>query len=53
MADIDNWVEAQEFQITLNAKGNIIDCINSNVTRENTPEERIRQKMTILLHREF
>ncbi len=53
MTDIDNWVEAQEFQITLNAKGRIIDYINNEITRENTPEERIRQKMVIILHREF
>lgn len=25
MAEIDNWVEAQEFQITLDAQGKIID----------------------------
>lgn len=25
MADIDSWVEAQEFQITLDANGRIID----------------------------
>lgn len=27
MADIDSWVEAQEFQITLDADGKIIDYL--------------------------
>ena len=53
MADIDSWVEAQEFQITLDAQGKIIDYIDNEVRRPNTPEERIRQKMTQLLHCEF
>ena len=53
MADIDNWVAAQEFQITLDAEGKIIDYINNNTRRTNTPEERIRQKMVQILHREF
>ena len=44
MADIDSWVEAQEFQITLDADGKIIDYLDSDVRRANTPEERIRQK---------
>lgn len=38
MADIDKWIEAQEFQITLNAQGKIIDFIDSETLRENTPE---------------
>ncbi len=53
MADIDSWVEAQEFQITLDAQGKIIDYLDSETRRPNTPEERIRQKMTQILHREF
>ena len=44
MAEIDNWVEAQEFQITLDAQGKIIDYIDNETRRPNTPEERIRQK---------
>ena len=43
MADFDNWVEAQEFQITLDAKGKIIDFLDDSLRRANTPEERIRQ----------
>lgn len=27
MADIDSWVEAQEFQITLDSDGKIIDYL--------------------------
>ena len=50
MADIDSWVEAQEFQITLDAKGRIIDCLDNEIKRPNTPEERIRQKMIQIIH---
>lgn len=53
MAEIDNWVEAQEFQITLDAQGKIIDYIDDEVRRPNTPEERIRQKMVQILHCEL
>ena len=53
MAEIDSWVEAQEFQINLDAKGRIIDYIDNEIRRPNTPEERIRQKMTQILHCEF
>lgn len=53
MAEIDSWVEAQEFQITLDAQGKIIDYIDSDTRRPNTPEERIRQKMAQILHCEF
>jgi type I restriction enzyme M protein len=53
VAEIDSWVEAQEFQITLDAQGKIIDYIDDDIRRVNTPEERIRQKMTQILHCEF
>lgn len=53
MAEIDNWVESQEFQIKLDAQGKIIDYIDSSIHRPNTPEERIRQKMVQILHCEF
>lgn len=53
MADIDSWVEAQEFQIKLDAQGKIIDYLDSTVHRPNNPEERIRQKMVQILHCEF
>lgn len=53
MAEIDSWIEAQEFQITLDAQGKIIDYIDNSVRRPNTPEERIRQKMTQIIHCEF
>lgn len=53
MADIDSWVEAQEFQITLDAEGRIIDYLDNEIRRPNTPEERIRQKMVQILHCEF
>ena len=53
MAEIDSWVEAQEFQITLDAQGKIIDYIDNSIRRQNTPEERIRQKMVQILHCEL
>ena len=53
MAEFDSWVEAQEFQITLDAQGKIIDYLDNETRRPNTPEERIRQKMTQILHCEF
>lgn len=53
MAEIDSWVEAQEFQIMLDADGRIIDYIDNDIRRPNTPEERIRQKMVQILHCEF
>ncbi len=53
MTDIDSWAEAQEFQITLDADGKIIDYLDNEIRRLNTPEERIRQKMVQILHCEF
>lgn len=53
MAEIDSWVEAQEFQITLDAQGKIIDYLDNSIRRSNTPEERIRQKMVQIIHCEF
>lgn len=53
MITVDEWVESQEFQIRLDAQGKIIDYLDSNVRRENKPEERIRQKTTRILVEEF
>lgn len=53
MADIDSWVEAQEFQITLDSDGKIIDYLDNDIKRPNIPEERIRQKMVQILRCEF
>ena len=53
MSDIDSWVEAQEFQITLDSQGKIIDYIDNEIKRPNTPEERIRQKMVQTIINEF
>lgn len=49
MAEFESWIEAQEFQITLDAQGKIIDFLDNEVKRPNTPEERIRQKMTQII----
>ena len=53
MAETDSWAEAQEFQITLDAQGKIIDYLDNDIRRPNTPEERIRQKMIQIIHCEF
>lgn len=53
MIESESWFEAQEFQITLDAQGKIIDYIDNNIRRNNTPEERIRQKMLQILHCEY
>lgn len=53
MAEFDSWIEAQEFQIPLDARGKIIDFIDSDLRRSNTPEERIRQKMAQIIHCEM
>lgn len=52
-AEIDKWLEAQEFQVPLNEKGQIVDYLESDKTRENKPEERVRQKTTHILHEEM
>lgn len=53
MSDIDQWLESQDFQITLDAEGKIIDFLEDAKSRPNTPEERIRQKMGQILYYEF
>lgn len=53
MPELENWIEAQEFQAMLDSNGKIIDYIDSNTRRENTSEERIRQKMVQILHSEL
>jgi len=52
-AEIDKWLEAQEFQVPLNEKGQIVDYLEPDKTRENKPEERVRQKTTHILHEEM
>ena len=49
MAEFESWIEAQEFQITLDAQGKIIDFLDNEIKRLNTPEERIRQKMVQII----
>lgn len=51
--DLDKWLEAQEYQVSLDSQGKIIDYLNSEIKRENKPEERIRQKTVHILHKEL
>lgn len=51
--EIEKWVESQEFQVQLDSQGRIIDYLDSEITRENRPEERIRQKTAYILHGEY
>lgn len=55
MADIEieKWVESQEYQVQLDSQGRIIDFLNCEITRDNKPEERIRQKTAQILHEEY
>jgi Type I restriction-modification system methyltransferase subunit len=52
-SEIDKWLEAQEFQVPLNEKGQIVDYLEPEKTRENKPEERVRQKTTHILDEEM
>lgn len=38
MPETENWLEAQEFQTTLDAEGKIIDFVNPSIHRDNTPQ---------------
>ncbi|HHX8647261.1 hypothetical protein EEA47_11695 [Vibrio alginolyticus] len=51
--EIDKWLEAQEFQVPLNEKGQILDYLEPTKPRENKPEERVRQKTSHILHEEM
>lgn len=52
-SEVDVWLEAQEFQVSLDEQGRIIDYLDNDKRRENKPEERIRQKTTHILHEEY
>lgn len=52
-SEIDKWLEAQEFNVPLNEKGEIIDYLDPEKTRENKPEERVRQKTSHILNEEM
>ncbi|GAB4513310.1 MAG: hypothetical protein OHK0046_14020 [Anaerolineae bacterium] len=51
--DLDQWEKAQDYPVQLDIAGKIIDFLDSNVRRENNPEERIRQRMVQVLYHEF
>lgn len=53
METVEGWVESQEFQIQLDSQGKIIDYLDSNIKRENKPEERIRQKTVQILCNDY
>ncbi len=52
-SEIEKWVESQEYQVQLDSLGKIIDYLNPEITRDNKPEERIRQKTAHILHKEY
>ncbi len=51
--ELEQWGEAQDYPIRLNKDGKIIDFLDEDIKRENTPEERIRQRMVQILHHEL
>ena len=53
ISEIEKWVESQEYQVQLDSQGRIIDYLDSDITRDNKPEERIRQKTAHILHEEY
>ena len=53
MNDMDEWAESQDDQIILDSQGKIIDYLDPEIRRPNKPEERIRQRITHVLHCEF
>lgn len=50
---MNEWADSQDNQIVLDNQGKIIDYIDPDVRRENTPEERIRQRITHVLNMEY
>lgn len=51
--DLEKWSESQEYPVRLDNAGKIIDFLDNAVKRENTGEERIRQRMVQVIHFEF
>lgn len=51
--DLEFWSEAQEYPIRVDKDGLIIDFIDPDIKRQNTPEERVRQRSAQSLHFEF
>ncbi len=51
--DLDSWFDAQDYSLALDPEGRIIDFLDPEKVRPNTPEERIRQRTTQLLHFEL
>lgn len=50
---LEQWGEAQTYSIPLDKDGKIVDFLEPDTRRENTPEERIRQRMAQVLHFEL
>lgn len=53
MLEFDHPLDGPDSQVALDSQGKIIDFINPAVKRPNTQEERIRQLMVQMLHREL
>jgi type I restriction enzyme M protein len=51
--EMEKWGQAQEYPIELDKDGRIIDFLEPLIRRENTTEERIRQRMIQVLHYEL
>lgn len=51
--DLDQWEEFQEHPIKIDKDGGIIDFIDNDVRRANSPEERTRQRMAQIIHFEL
>jgi len=51
--ELEKWGEAQEYTIRLDKSGKVIDFLDPEKKRENKSEERIRQRMSQILHFEL
>lgn len=51
--DLEFWSEAQEYPIQVDKDGLIVDFIDPEIKRQNTPEERVRQRSAQSLHFEY
>jgi len=51
--DLQRWADAQETSLELDVYGKIIDFLEPNTSRPDTPEERVRQLLARSLHFEY
>lgn len=53
VSDLNFWSEAQDYPIKVDKDGFIVDFLDPDIKRPNTPEERVRQRTIQSLHFEY